>query len=55
MGADLAKTNLYTKMQANPFGDWNMRDVENVCQQEGIDCQPPTGGGPHFKVSHPRF
>jgi hypothetical protein len=25
----------------------------DVCRQHGLRCSPPTGGGPHWKVSHP--
>ena len=40
-------------MQANPAGDWGINDVEAVCREYGIRCTPPTGGGSHYKVSHP--
>jgi hypothetical protein len=40
-------------MQANPAGDWSIGDVEAVCREYGLRCTPPTGGGSHYKVSHP--
>ena len=40
-------------MRANPAGDWSISDVEAVCREYGIRYTPPTGGGSHYKVSHP--
>jgi hypothetical protein len=44
------KKSLLEQMKANPAGDWKMKDVEKLCRQNGIDCEPPAGGGSHFKV-----
>jgi hypothetical protein len=41
------------RMQVNPAGDWSIADVEAVCREYGIRCAPPSGGGSHYKVSHP--
>jgi hypothetical protein len=41
------------RMRANPAGNWTIRDVEAVCREHGIRCAQPTGGGSHYKVSHP--
>jgi hypothetical protein len=30
-----------------------MPDVETVCAQHGVNCTPPSGGGSHWKISHP--
>ena len=30
-----------------------IEDVAKVCQEHGIRCSPPSGGGSHYKVSHP--
>ena len=49
------RVDLYARMRANPNGDWTMKDVEAVCATNGMTCRPPTGGGSHFKVSHPDF
>jgi len=46
-------TDLLERMRHNPAGDWSIRDVENVCKAAGIACTPPSGGGSHYKVSHP--
>ncbi|WP_315792202.1 MULTISPECIES: hypothetical protein [unclassified Bradyrhizobium] len=37
------------KMRANPK-DWRIDDVETLCRQTGLDCEPPRGGGSHFKA-----
>jgi predicted RNA binding protein YcfA (HicA-like mRNA interferase family) len=42
-------------MRVNPVGDWTMKDVESVCRANGFSCKAPSGGGSHFKVSHPDF
>ena len=39
-------------MRHNPKADWRIGDVEAVCCEHGIDCDPPTGGGSHYKVAH---
>jgi hypothetical protein len=41
------------RMRANPAGDWTIRDVEAVCREHGVRCMQPSGGGSHYKVSHP--
>ena len=41
------------RMKRNPAGDWSIRDVEQVCRADGISCTPPSGGGSHYKISHP--
>lgn len=40
------------RMRANPRADWTMADVEAVCREHGIRCDPPRGGSSHHKVSH---
>jgi hypothetical protein len=40
-------------MRGNPAGDWTIGDVEGVCREFGILCEPPRGGGSHYKVAHP--
>jgi len=40
-------------MRANPAGDWRTSDVEAVCREYSVRCTPQTGGGSHYKVSHP--
>jgi len=41
------------QMRRNLAGDWKIEDVVAVGRQFGIRCTPPTGGGSHYKVSHP--
>jgi hypothetical protein len=50
MAADLLE-----QMKRNPHGDWTIKDVETVCAQHNVSCKPPTGGGSHYKVYHPRI
>lgn len=40
-------------MLRNPAGDWTIEDVETLCKGFGVSCEPPRGGGSHYKVSHP--
>jgi hypothetical protein len=41
------------RMRASPASDWTMNDVEALCEEHGIRCTPPRGGGSHWKVSDP--
>ena len=41
------------RMRANPAGDWTISDIEVVCREYDIRVSPPSGGGSHYKVSHP--
>lgn len=43
------KRGLLDKMRANPRGDWQIRDVERLCHETGMQLVPP-GSGSHFKV-----
>lgn len=49
----MARGDTLARMRNNPQGDWTLTDVEAVCRQAGLRCAPPTGGGSHWKVSHP--
>lgn len=40
-------------MRRNPRGDWKITDVEALCREHDILCQPVSGGGSHYKVGHP--
>jgi hypothetical protein len=40
-------------MRSNPRGDWTIADVEALCREFGMTCEPPRGGGSHYKVYHP--
>ena len=44
---------LLDRMRRNPAGDWTISDIGEVCRQHGLSCSPPSGGGSHYKVSHP--
>ena len=40
-------------MRRNPAADWTLADVTTVCARHDVRCTPPSGGGSHYKVSHP--
>ncbi len=40
------------RMRRNPAGDWTIGDVEAVCREHGVLCEPARGGGSHYKVAH---
>lgn len=46
-------SDIFDDMKRNPRGDWTIKDVEMVCAEHGVTCKPPSGGGSHYKVSHP--
>jgi hypothetical protein len=41
------------RMRSNPAGNWTIADVEAVCREHDVRCTSPSGGGSHYKVSHP--
>jgi len=41
---------LLDKMRENPAYGWRMADIQAVCDQNGVMCKPPKGGGSHYKV-----
>lgn len=43
------------RMRRNAAGDWTIKDVEAVCHEYAILCEPARGGGSHYKVAHPRI
>jgi hypothetical protein len=51
----VAKIDLFARMRANPAGNWTIKDVKAACETDGMACNPPSGGGSHFKVSHPEI
>jgi hypothetical protein len=48
-----ASSDLLERMRANPASDWRISDVETVCRAFEVRCTPPSGGGSHYKISHP--
>ena len=40
------------KMRRNPNANWTIGDVEAVCREFGIECQPSRSGSSHYKVKH---
>lgn len=43
------------RMRSNPAGDWTIQDVSSVCDEYGAFWRPPSGGGSHYRVGHPRL
>ena len=46
---------LLDDMRRNPRADWKIKDVQTLCDEYGVTCKPPSGGGSHYKVSHRRI
>ncbi len=46
-------TDLLERMRRNPAGDWNIRDVEAVCREHGLQFRPGKGTS-HCHAKHPR-
>ena len=46
----MAGGSLLERMARNPQGDWTINDVQTVCRENGLACNPPRGGGSHYKV-----
>ena len=42
---------LLDRMRNNPAG-WRIEDVQKLCREHGIHCQPPSRGS-HWKVTDP--
>jgi hypothetical protein len=40
-------------MRRNPAGDWTISDLEALCREFEVSCEPARGGSSHYKVSHP--
>jgi len=40
----------FERMRRNPKGDWNINDIQRVCRENGLACDPPRGGGSHYKI-----
>ncbi|SHF61648.1 hypothetical protein SAMN02745157_2554 [Kaistia soli DSM 19436] len=39
-------------MRRNPAGGWTIGDVAALCREFGALCEPPRGGGSHYKIGH---
>lgn len=46
-------SDLLDRMHRSPAADWTINDVMTVCARHSVRCAPPSGGGSHYKVSHP--
>jgi len=43
------------EIRRNPRGDWRMGDIEALCREFGILCEPPRGAGSRYRIGHPRL
>jgi hypothetical protein len=43
----------FEQMARNPKGDWTVNDIQTVCRDNDLTCEPPSGGGSHWKISSP--
>jgi len=41
-------------MRRNPSADWRIEDVVALCREFDILCEPPRGGGSHYRIGHPQ-
>jgi hypothetical protein len=46
---------LFDQMALNPKGDWSINDIQMVCRDNNLTCEPPSGGGSHWKISSPEL
>ena len=46
-----SRSRLLDQMAQNPRGDWDINDIQRVCRENDLTCEPPRGGGSHYKVS----
>lgn len=42
-------------MKNNPHGNWRIEDIKKLVNEYGFEFQPPSGGGSHYKLSHPKL
>lgn len=41
------------QMRKHPQSDWTIGDVVALCREFDVICEPPRGGGSHYKIYHP--
>jgi len=39
-------------MRRNPRSNWTIGDVEALCREHGVTCEPARSGGSHYKIAH---
>lgn len=49
----MANDALLDRTRSHPVSDWSISDIKKVCREFNVRCVAPSGGGSHFKVSHP--
>ena len=45
----------FDQMARNPKADWTVNDIQTVCRNNNLGCEPPMGGGSHWKISSPNL
>lgn len=40
-------------MRRNPAGNWTIGDIAALCEEFSVMCEPPRGGGSHYRIAHP--
>ena len=48
-------SDLLQRMRRNTQADWTIKEVSIPCRQHGVTCDPPRGGGSHYKIDCPRL
>lgn len=43
----------FERMRRNPRDNWNINDIQSLCRENGLSCEPPRGGGSHYKIRGP--
>jgi hypothetical protein len=49
----MSKSKRLDALRSNPRADWRIADIQAVCAESDLRCDPPKGGGSHYKVHHP--
>jgi hypothetical protein len=52
MSRGVEKSSRFARMKNNPRDNWRISDIAGVCRDACVTCNPPTGGGSHYKISH---
>lgn len=44
----------FERMRRNPNDNWSINDIQSLCRDNGLTCNPPRGGGSHYKIEGPQ-
>ena len=42
-GRNVGSGKSFEQMERNPRGDWTVNDIQTVCREYGLWCEPPSG------------